>query len=174
MDTPAHDPTRFIAALTRHQPALAAFCHAQLAHRQDAQEVLQATCVKLWQKSADWNPDTEFLPWAFAVARFTALSHLRDQMRDRLVFDEDVVLAMSEDTESAAAQFEDRREALGNCLQKLKPEQRTILQEHYIAGRSVRELSSTTGRSESAVKMTLLRLRQQLSTCIQRQLHPAP
>ena len=164
------DETRFIEALSRHQPALEAFCHAQLAQRQDAQEVLQATCVKLWEKSGEWDPATEFLPWAFSVARFTVLSHLRDRMRDRLVFDEDVVLAMADETETAAEQFEDRREALGACLQKLKPEQRDLLQEHYIAGRTVRELSSATSRSESAVKMILLRLREQLSACIERQL----
>jgi len=167
------DHSRFIAVLTRHQPALEAFCHAQLGHRQDAQEVLQATCVKLWEKSADWDPDTEFLPWAFAVARFTVLSHIRDKMRDRLIFDEDVVLAMAEETETVAEQFEDRREALGECLQKVKPEQRDLLQQHYTVGRSVRELSEATGRSESAVKMILLRLREQLSACIERQLRLA-
>lgn len=166
--------TRFIEALTRHQPALEAFCHAQLARRQDAQEALQATCVKLWEKSSDWDPETEFLPWAFAVARFTVLSHIRDRMRDRLVFDEDVMLAMADDTQLAAEQFEDRREALGTCLQKLKPEQRDLLLEHYISGRTLSELSSSTGRSDSAVKMILLRLRQQLSTCIERQLRLNP
>ena len=164
----------FIAALTRHQPALESFCHAQLAHRQDAQEVLQATCVKLWEKSADWNPNTEFLPWAFAVARFTILSHVRDRMRDRLVFDEDVILEMADEAETTASQFEDRREALGTCLQKLKPDQREMLQAHYITGRTVRELSASTGRSESAVKMILLRLREQLSACINLQLQHTP
>lgn len=136
--------------------------------------MLQATCVKLWEKSADWDPETEFLPWAFAVARFTVLSHLRDKMRDRLIFDEDVVLAMAEETETAAARFEERREALGVCLQKVKPEQRDLLQAHYINGSSVRELCETTGRSASAVKMILLRLREQLSACIERQLRLAP
>jgi RNA polymerase sigma-70 factor (ECF subfamily) len=174
MSQPARDPARFIAALTRHQPALEAFCHAQLVHRQDAREALQATCVKLWEKSGEWNPDTEFLPWAFAVARFTVLSHLRDRMRDRLVFDEDVVLAMSEESETAAAQYADRREALDSCLGKLKPDQRDLLREHYLSGRAVRELSASRSRSESAVKMTLLRLREQLSACIQRQLRLAP
>ena len=133
MSPPARDPSRFIAALTRHQPALEAFCHAQLAHRQDAREALQSTCVKLWEKSGDWDPETEFLPWAFAVARFTVLSHLRDRMRDRLVFDEDVVQAMTEETETAGAKFEDRREVLDTCLQKLKPEQRDLLREHDFA-----------------------------------------
>ena len=99
MSHPDFDQARFIAALTRYQPALAAFCHAQLANRQDAQEALQTTCVKLWDKAPEWNPETEFLPWAFAVARFTILSHIRDRMRDRLVFDVDVLEAMTPDTE---------------------------------------------------------------------------
>jgi RNA polymerase sigma-70 factor (ECF subfamily) len=168
------EESRFIAELTRHQPALEAFCHAQLGHRQDAKEVLQATCVRLFEKSADWDPETAFLPWAFAVARYMVLAHIRDRMRDRLIFDEDVVLAMAGETEVAAEQFEDRREALNACLQKVKPEQRDLLQEHYIAGRTVRELAVATGRGESAVKMILLRLREQLSACIERQLRLAP
>jgi DNA-directed RNA polymerase specialized sigma24 family protein len=45
MSRPDFDQARFIAALTRHQPALAAFCHAQLANRQDAQEALQTHCL---------------------------------------------------------------------------------------------------------------------------------
>ncbi len=52
-------------------------------------------------EGGDWNAETEFLPWSFAVSRFTALY----RMRDRLVFDEDVVLAMEQETESAAAEF---------------------------------------------------------------------
>ncbi len=173
MAPPDFDQAKFIAALTRHQPALEAFCHAQLASRHDAQEALQATSVKLWEKAADWNTSTEFLPWAFAVARFTVLSMVRDRKRDRLVFDEDVVLAMAQEAETMAVEFEERREALGNCMQRLKAEQRGILHAHYLTGRTVREIANSTQRSESAVKMILLRLREQLSECIQRQLHPS-
>lgn len=136
--------------------------------------MLQAVCVKLWQKAAEWDADTEFLPWAFTVARFTVLAHIRDRMRDRLVFDEDVVLAMASETELAAGQFEARREALGICMEKLTAEQRGLLQEHYIANRPLADIAEATRRSLSAVKMTLLRLRQQLGECIERQLRTNP
>lgn len=172
MSRPFDEPG-FIEALTRHQPALEAFCHANLGDRTAAREVLQAVCVKLWQKAAEWDARTEFLPWAFTVARFTLLSHLRDRMRDRLVFDEDVVLAMATETESAASEFDARREALWECMEKMRRDQRELLREHYIAGRSVREIAAGASRTESAVKMTLLRLRQQLGECIERQLRPA-
>lgn len=168
------DETRFIEALTKHQPALEAFCHANVARHEDAREVLQATCVKLWQKAGEWNPDTAFLPWAFTVARFVALSHVRNKMRDRLVFDEDVMLAMADETEAAAQTFSARREALERCLQNVNAEQRGLLHAHYIEGRSVRELAQCTGRGESAVKMALLRLRQLLSQCIEQHVRTAP
>ena len=171
---PPQDETRFIEALTRHQPALEAFCHANLANREDARELLQATCVKLWQKAADWDPDTEFLPWAFTVARFTILSHYRDQKRDRLVFDEDVILAMADEIEEAATAFDDRREALARCIRKLDQRQRTLLHDHYTASLSLREIAEASGRSLSAVKMTLLRIRQQLRACIEREIRTNP
>lgn len=171
MTPSAQQQTRFIEALTRHQPALEAFCHANLGNREEAREALQSTSVKLWEKVADWNPETEFLPWAFAVARFTFLSLVRDKMRDRLVFDEDVVLAMAEETEAAASEFPERREALRGCMAKLKEEQRELVHSHYIGGRTLKEIAAAMQRSESAIKMTMLRLRQQLSACIQRQLH---
>ena len=167
---PPLDETRFIKALTHHQPALEAFCHANLANREDAREVLQATCVKLWQKAADWDPDTEFLPWAFTVARFTILSHYRNQKRDRLVFDEDVIQAMVNETEEAAMAFDDRREALARCMNKLDRRQRALLHDHYTVSRSLREIAEASGRNLSALKMTLLRIRQQLSACIEREM----
>ena len=160
--------------MTRHQPALEAFCHANLANREDAREVLQATCVKLWQKAADWDPDTEFLPWAFTVARFTILSHYRDQQRDRLVFDEDVVHAMADQIEEVAIAFDDRREALGRCMKKLDQRQRALLHDHYNVSKNLREIAEASGRSLSAVKMTLLRIRQQLSACIEREMRTNP
>lgn len=168
------DQTRFIEALTRHQPALEAFCHANLANREDARDVLQATCVMLLQKAPDWNPETEFLPWAFTVARFTVLSHIRDRMRDRLVFDEDVVLAMASETEAAANDFDDRYEAVRHCLQKLIADKRDLLLDHYVAGRSLADIAEATRRGLSAVKMTFLRLRQQLGDCIERQMRTSP
>ena len=168
------DETRFIESLTRYQPALEAYCYANVADREDAREVLQATCVKLWQKASDWDPDTEFLPWAFTVARFTILSRYRDQRRDRLVFDEDVIQAMADNTAEAASAFDERREALAKCMKKLNQQQAALLHDHYTASQSLREIADASGRGLSAVKMTLLRIRQQLSVCIEHQIGTKP
>jgi len=164
---------RFIEAITRHQPVLEAFCHANLARREDAWEVLQETNLKLWKKSADWDPETEFLPWAFAVARFTILSHFRDRSRDRLVFDADVIESMAIETEQYASELPERREALGGCIQRLSSDHRHLLHQHYNEGKSLREIARESGRGESAIKMIMLRLRKSLGDCIQHELAKA-
>jgi RNA polymerase sigma-70 factor (ECF subfamily) len=164
------DETRFIEALTTNQPALEAYCYANTAKRQDAREVYQAACVKLWQKAADWDPDTTFLPWAFTVARFTILSHYRDKKRDRLIFDADVIEAMATETEPAASAYEDRKEALAACMKKVSDKQLRLLNKHYTMNQSLREIAEGDGRSLSAVKMNLMRLRQSLRSCINQHL----
>lgn len=168
------EESRFIEALTRHQPALEAFCYAKFANREDAREALQATCVKLWQKRQDWDPDTEFLPWAFTVAKYIILSHYRDRKRDRLIFDEDVVRLISDEVEEAAREFDTRREMLAKCIQKLNQKQRDLLRDYYTVSQSLREISEASGRSLSAVKMTLLRIRRQLSECVEREMRISP
>ena len=80
---------------------------------------------------------------------------------------------MASDTELYASQLPERQQALGICLAKLNPDQRGLLHAHYTEGRQLREIARSTHRSESAVKMNLLRLRHALGDCIQLQLRKA-
>ena len=99
---------------------------------------------------------------------------LPDQKRDRLVFDEDVIKAMADEVEEAATAFDTRREALAKCMKKLDQRQRGLLHDHYTVSQSLREIAKASGRSLSAVKMSLLRIRQQLSACIEREIRTNP
>lgn len=173
MTAPAFDEKLFITELTKHQPALGAFCHAQLGDRHQAREILQTTCVTLWLKASEWDTARPFLPWAFGIARFTALAHLRDRARERLIFDEDVLASMSSEAELAAERYDDRLDAMRLCIEKLSEKDRELLRLHYVLGRSIKDLSQELERGESALKMALLRLREQLSQCVTRRLnHP--
>jgi RNA polymerase sigma-70 factor (ECF subfamily) len=80
------------------------------------------------------------------------------------------VQAMVQQSEESSANFEDRREALAVCVKKLTEKQVALLQAYYTANQTLREIAEASGRSLSAVKMTLLRIRRQLATCIERQM----
>ncbi|BCX47277.1 DNA-directed RNA polymerase sigma-70 factor [Haloferula helveola] len=162
--------TRFVEALTECQEALRGYCYAQLSSWPDAEEVVQATNVKLWEKEADWDRARPFLPWALGVARITILSHFRDRQRDRLVFDEDVMTIMERHLLAAAEETPDRVQALRHCMGKMADEPREILKAHYVEGWNLAAIAESVNRSVSGIKSLLFRLRRELAGCINREL----
>lgn len=169
------EPTaQFIEAFTESQAALRGYCMASVNHREDAADVFQKTCLVLWKKSGDWDRSKPFLPWAFGVARYEILGYLRDRSRDRLVFDDDIVLAMAGMSMRLAETQCDRLDAMQGCVEKLNPEQQQLLSDYYVKGYTFKEIAERTGRSLSAVKVKTMRIRQALGACIENRLGGGP
>lgn len=160
---------QFVEALTGCQETLRAYCHAKVAVRADAEDALQATNIKLWEKEPDWDRERPFLPWALGVAHYVVLSHYRDCQRERLVFEPDVVEIMEKHLMAAALKTPELILALRHCLSLLTDQPREALKAHYLEGWSLEEISKSTGRSVSGVKSWLFRLRQELAGCIERE-----
>ena len=165
------EKTLFVEALTSCQEALRGYCYAKVGNWVDAEDVLQATNIKLWEKETDWDRSRPFLPWALGVAHYTVLSHFRDRQRDRLVFEDDVMEFMEQHLRNAAEQTSDLILALRHCLGCMDGKPREILKAHYVEGWSLEEISQTSGRSPSGVKSLLFRLRRDLAQCIKRELN---
>jgi RNA polymerase sigma-70 factor, ECF subfamily len=165
-----HQPSEvFIRALTAHQAAIRGYCQASLGNADEAKEALQRTSIVLWRKCGDWNPATDFLPWAITVAKFEVLGVVRDRNRlhARFVFDPDVVDLMTDEASQSANSISPRAEALEICLEKLSDPNRESLSAYYVHGRSILEIADASGKGPSAVKVMLLRLRGKLRECIE-------
>lgn len=156
----------FVEELTRSQLALRAYVRGAIGHGAAVDDVVQQANVVLWKKASAWQLGTPFIPWAFAVARFEVLAYFRDQKRDRLVFDEDVMEMMMGATEQVLGSLTERGEALQDCLQHIEATQREILVGKYVVGKSIAELASQFDRSQDAIKSGLLRIRKKLNQCI--------
>ena len=89
-------------------------------------------------------------------------------MRDRLVFDADVMdLLAAEVTEEADA-FEAERVALDECLGKLEAAKRRLLEAAYAPGVRMDELAASLGRSPMSFYKAMHRIRLALMDCTQR------
>lgn len=63
---------------------------------------MQEISLALWKKFSQFNPDTEFLKWAYVVARYELLMFRRRKARDRHIFHEDLLELLAEEyTEKA-------------------------------------------------------------------------
>ena len=156
----------FVLHLTDWQNRLFAYLVTLLGNVHDARDVLQETNLVLCQKTGEFEPGSNFGAWARKCAYFQALAFLRDKKRDRHVFDDDVLAHFAE--EPAGTPGEEEKElALRDCLAQLPGRQREMISTRYREGNSIRDLVRIFGKKESAVKMTLMRIRQGLLNCIE-------
>lgn len=112
-------------------------------------------------------------PWLLGVARNTAREHLRatSRRREREQGPLQVQLAQwrAERLAMDAGDDEQQEEtfaALHDCLGRLAPESRRVVEEHYFDRQTVATIAKRQGRSGGAVRMMLLRIRTVLWECI--------
>jgi RNA polymerase sigma-70 factor (ECF subfamily) len=160
---------RFVQLLTDHQRGLFAYVVSLLGDLNEAQNVLQETNLVLWRRSAEFVEGTSFVAWARKVAYYQVLAHLRLRKRDRHIFDP-ALLEQLTDRFSAVEEDDRRRLALRHCLAELPDKLRAMIALRYGPGGSLKILSLQMGKSEGAIKMALLRIREQLVGCMERKL----
>ncbi len=161
---------RYLELVTQSQRTLYGVLWSLLRHAHVAEDVLQETNAVLWQKASEYDESREFLPWALKIAQLQVLAFRKRKQRGRLVFDEQLVATLVEQSVQEAEQVEPRRRALGECLKKLPDEHRRLITRRYEPGGSVNELSAEQGKAPKAVSEMLRRIRASLLDCIERTL----
>lgn len=161
------DVERFVQLLTAHQQTLYAYIRSLLPEADQASDVLQETNLVLWQRAGEFAPDSNFGGWARKVAYYQVLARYRDQRRERLTFDTELVAVLAAEQEQQLARHEERQRALQRCLSKLPEPSRELIRRRYAPGGSVQALARELGRSVGAISQSLYRIRQSLVDCLQ-------
>jgi len=159
---------RFLKLYTAHELAIRAFVRTLVPARDDAHEVMQEVAVVLWRKFSDYPSGEDFRRWAFSVARFEALAWLRDRARERLVFNDEVLQLVADEADRRADRHHKQREALEDCLEKLLPQHRELLQQAYAPGARIDQLAQSRGQTSMSLYKMLHRLRITLLECTER------
>lgn len=162
-----HTYETFVQLLARHERGLRAFVYTLLPEMQHTDEVIQETCLVMWRKFADFEPNSDFLAWACTVARFEAIKYRRKLARDRHVFHPDLLSLLAEEAINELSRREDERQALDQCLQKLSSQQRELVQACYSEGVTIKQVAENLDKSATALYKALNRIRVLLLDCIE-------
>ena len=156
----------FVSELTRAQAKKRIYLAKLLANSPSTDDVLQECNKVLWVKRSDWKPGTIFLKWAYRVCFFQVKAYFRNQSREKLVFNDELLdLLGSEEPDNSAPK--EREEAMNKCLDKIDSQERSLLLERYQGEMSVEQLAKREGLQPNTLSQKLLRLRHQLQVCIQ-------
>jgi RNA polymerase sigma-70 factor (ECF subfamily) len=166
----------FTELLRRHQARVRTYLARFVRDRAVIDDLGQETFLAAYRRLSTYRGEVPLGPWLLGIARNAALSYLRAEERRRQREGRKVQAALAgwlaAHLESTAS--EDGREvsALEECVKALPLPSARLIEEFYFNGSRGAELARRTGRSESTLWVTLLRVRRALKECVQGRLAP--
>ena len=164
----ASNTADFVQLMIGCQSRLYAFIMSLVHNPEHAADILQQTNLVMWQKSDEFEMGTNFSAWTFQIARYQVMAFRQRQRRDRHVFDDDAIQAVTREFERRSDANEDRLIALSQCMQELGTDGQTLLQRRYRDGQAVQDIAQQLGHTANRVAVKLHRLRLALLQCIRR------
>lgn len=158
-----------------HVDSVRAFLLASLRDSVAAEDVLQETFLVAWRILDRYDRQLPFGPWVRGIAAKLVMNHRRKLGRSRVHFCDDEVLGrIDEDFRRFAVQkgdtFDEKLDALRDCLQRLNGPQREAIKLHYEHGLHCKEIAVRLGIGFEAVKKHLQRGRAVLQRCLESKL----
>lgn len=137
----------------------------------DAEDICQKTCLILWRKFDEYDPDRSFLAWACGIARYEALNARRAAGADRLTFKSDVMHLLAESLDELDEHGrEDRLTALRQCIRGLRSGDQALIHQVYWEGRSCEDMASELGCALRTFYNRMSLLRRKLFRCVARRM----
>lgn len=161
----------FISKLTASQGRIRAFVVSLMPGSSEVGDVVQETNLTLWKSQARYRVGTNFLAWAFTIARLKVLHHRTRVKRRGHVLISDALLDMLANELPTTDDHDTYLNALESCKSKLTENQRELIDVRYEPGKSLESYAQQTGRRASALRVSLMRTRTVLRECIERSMN---
>ena len=167
------DHDAFLRLFTRFEGNLRAYVASLLPTREGVDDVMQESSVVLWRRFSDFDQDgadSDFLGWAFMIARYEVLKYRRRRATDRLQFSDDVLDLLASEAERISASQIERQLALHECVKELESKQLAIVKAVYEDGAHIKAVAEQIGRSPTGLYKALARIRERLANCVRTRL----
>ena len=170
LESPTTPSEEFVQLFSRSQRRLYLHILKQVGRPEDADEILQETNVVIWSKFDRFEMGTNFIAWSFQISNFEVLKYRDKQRSKRLIFSDDLVEVIAQESEEVQDDLDLRQAALQECLGKLKSKDRELIQSRYAPGNKAKEVAETVGRPINSVYQSIGRIRKTLFECVNRRL----
>lgn len=173
-EDPHFDET-FLQTFLAHQRGLYAYVLMLLPSPPDADDVFQETSIILWRKRHEFQQGTNFNAWASRVAMFAVQNHRAKQARQRrrVTFDDALLQRIAAEAAAMEHQLDIRRAALDGCLAKLPAKDRTLLEQRYAPGATIRSVADAIDRPVEGLYKAMKRIHDALADCVERAMRTA-
>ena len=167
---PPERQEEFVRLLESTHALLLRYVLSLVGNRHDAEDVLQRASVTMWRRFATFEPQSDFVAWATTVAYYEASNFQRIMGRSRLEFDDDLMRTLAAERTLHVRQWSRRLDALEECVERLDPSSRELVDTIYVQGEEVSALARQQGRPVQTLYNNLSFVRRSLAECVQRKM----
>jgi RNA polymerase sigma-70 factor (ECF subfamily) len=160
----------FVSLFLAHQWRIHRYIVALLSTQQDAEDLVQETAALLWRKFDEFERGTSFFAWACKTAYLLVLEYRRRKGREATPLNHEVLEQLADFASQEDSSVDIHLSALDQCLQKLTPKDRELVERCYALNVKVKEIATQLGRSEKSIRKSLGRVRRLLIECVRRTL----
>jgi RNA polymerase sigma-70 factor (ECF subfamily) len=166
---PEDQQQQVLQLFIRHQTRIKGFIVSLMGDFAAAEDVLQETFLVIQRKSAEFSQGSNFIAWAFQIARFQVMKAQAQHRRAADRFSDEVLEALT--VSAPETPFDESKlAALPQCLGKLAPQARRIVDLFYEHEHMPQEIARLMDWTPSAVSVALSRARRFLRECIEEKL----
>ena len=148
----AGDNQAYAAALTEITGILRPYLFNRLKEKPNVDDVLQEILVSVHKARHTYDGKRPFLPWLFAIANFRLKDHLRKYYADKLQFTDDLN-EMDKKSPDHVTESPLTYECIDSEIKQLAGKQPQILTLLHRDGYTAKEVASSLGMKENAVKV---------------------
>lgn len=134
----------------------------------DADDIMQETSATMWERKEDFESGTDFVAWGRRIAYFKVLDYRKRIQRTRKVVFSEEMFNVIKDTFSSQANVTDGYiQGLSDCIQKLRANDKHLINLRYSLGLTVKNLSQRLNSSTRSIYYSL-RIQGLLLECMER------
>ena len=149
----SRDSQAFDQIVREYSPGLNNFILRMVSNVEDAQDILQDTFVKVWEKSHQFKGRSSLKTWIYRIAINLCYSHLKRRQRWSFSFMEDVRALVSGSDPVKETERLFHSAVLEKSLATLTPRQRTVVMARIYEDLPYAQISVAVGCSVNAAKV---------------------
>jgi RNA polymerase sigma-70 factor (ECF subfamily) len=128
-----------------------------------AEDLVSQVFLDVWRTATQFEGRSQVSTWLLSIARFKALSSLRQRRFEDIDQEEYLDMPDEADTPEVSLERATTSEILRACVAKLSPAHREIINLVYYHEKSVEEVGAIIGIPQSTVKTRMFYARKQLA-----------
>ncbi len=165
----ARDSRAFDQLMREYSPELNNFILRIVSNTEDAQDILQDTFVRVWEKSHQFKGKSSVKTWIFRIAINLAYTHLKRRKRWSFSVIEDFKALVSGSDPVKATEKEFDATLLEKSLVFLTPRQHSVVVARIYKDLPFAQISEALGCSENAAKVHFHEGKKRIETYIKKQ-----